>query len=91
MERLNGAFTLLAIDAAAPAIAEVDGIPVATVALSTDRDDPTGALRERYLGEADGALYLIRPDQHVAARWAEANADDIRRAIRIATAQEARA
>jgi len=54
-------------------------------------NDPTGALRERYLGEADGALYLIRPDQHVAARWAEANADDIRRAIRIATAQEARA
>ena len=91
LSRLGRAFTLLAIDAAAPAIAEVDGIPVATVALSTDRDDPTGALRERYLGEADGALYLIRPDQHVAARWAEANADDIRRAIRIATAQEARA
>ncbi|MEO1687129.1 MAG: FAD-dependent monooxygenase, partial [Pseudomonadota bacterium] len=31
--------------------------------------DPGPALRARYLGEAPSAVYLIRPDQHVAARW----------------------
>ncbi len=85
LERLNGAFTLLAIDTEPPALDEIDGIPIASVALSTARDDPTGALRERYLGEADRAVYLIRPDQHVAARWAEAEIADIRAAMRIAT------
>ena len=32
-------------------------------------EDLSGALRERYLGRANQAVYLIRPDQHVAARW----------------------
>jgi len=30
---------------------------------------PGPELRARYLGEASSAVYLIRPDQHVAARW----------------------
>ena len=37
----------------------------------TAGDDPTGAVRERYLGAAPTALYLIRPDQHVVGRWPE--------------------
>lgn len=85
--RLGGGFTLLAIDAPAPQIAEVDGVPVAHVALSTKADDPTGAIRERYLGDADGAIYLIRPDQHVAARWRRADAPDVEAALRTATGQ----
>lgn len=31
--------------------------------------DVTPALQNRYLGAAPAALYLIRPDQIVAARW----------------------
>lgn len=34
-------------------------------------------LAERYLGNASHALYLVRPDQVVAARWTEAGADAI--------------
>ena len=42
-------------------------------------DDPSGALAERYLGDAASAVYLIRPDQHVAARWNRPDEDRDRR------------
>lgn len=32
-----------------------------------------GPLAARYLGDAPSAVYLIRPDQHIAARWIEAD------------------
>ncbi|NKX43184.1 FAD-dependent oxidoreductase [Roseicyclus persicicus] len=38
-------------------------------------------LRDRYLGTAERALYLIRPDQHVAARWAACDAEKLARAL----------
>ena len=37
-------------------------------------------VRKRYLGTADHAVYLIRPDQIVAARWIGPKAEDIRKA-----------
>lgn len=82
--QLGDRFSVLAINCEAPEIADVDGIPVSVLSLSTEVDDTAGALRERYLGEADKALYLIRPDQHVAARWDHATTDDIRAALRTA-------
>ena len=39
-------------------------------------------LRERYLGDAPSAVYLIRPDQHVVARWHKYDAGQITQAIR---------
>ena len=55
--------------------------------LALGRDAPEGvealapavgpALRARYLGDADGALYLIRPDGVVAGRWLEAGAAEV--------------
>ncbi len=86
LNKLPGQFTLLAINADAPALDEVDGIEIHTLRIDTKSDDPTGAVNERYLGDADQAVYLIRPDQHVAARWAFASAEDISAAVRTATA-----
>ena len=82
LDRLHGQFTVLAINTDAPRISEVDGIPVAQLELSTETDDASGAIRDRYLGDAPAAVYLIRPDQHVAARWSEASAQDIEDALR---------
>jgi 3-(3-hydroxy-phenyl)propionate hydroxylase len=81
LDRIAGVFTLLSIGADAPDIDEVDGVALQHVVLS-DADDPHGMVRERYLGRAPRAVYLLRPDQHVVARWAVATGDDIRAALR---------
>ena len=52
-------------------------------------DDPSGALAERYLGSAPSAVYLIRPDQHVAARWDRPDAEAIGAALRLASGHAA--
>jgi 3-(3-hydroxy-phenyl)propionate hydroxylase len=88
LERLDQGFTLLTINAPTPDVPHLQGIPLTVLNLSTDRDDPHGALRERYLGSAKSAIYLIRPDQYITGRWEAAGAEDIRKALEIATAQE---
>ncbi len=87
LNRLPGQFTLLALNAQAPDLNEVDGISIHILQLNTNSDDPTGAVNERYLGAADQAIYLIRPDQHVAARWASADTTSVREAVRTAIAE----
>lgn len=84
--QLGGRFQLLTIDADAPDALDEDGIAVTRVALCAS-DDPTGALATRYLGDAARAVYLIRPDQHVAARWDGFDASAVRDALRRATAR----
>ncbi|TMV03768.1 FAD-dependent oxidoreductase [Ruegeria sediminis] len=84
---LAGKFTLLTIDTDAPEMIEEDGIEVTRVALSV-KDDPTQELKRRYLGNAESAVYLIRPDQHVAARRPNFDEPMIRQAIRRAAGKE---
>ncbi|MBU9696959.1 FAD-dependent oxidoreductase [Rhodobacteraceae bacterium HSP-20] len=61
---LGRGFTLLAIGADAPEALSAHGLTVPCLRL-----EPTPEIAARYLGGAAGAVYLIRPDQHVAARW----------------------
>lgn len=70
LQNLGGAARLLAINCAAPDL----GLDVLEVG-------ETPFLRERYLGDAAQALYLIRPDQVVAARWIEPDAQAVQAAI----------
>jgi 3-(3-hydroxy-phenyl)propionate hydroxylase len=75
------------IDCDGPGDLQIDGLPVAQLTLSA-QDERTGALRDRYLGAAAQAVYLIRPDQHVAARWDSYDARALRAALRKATGKD---
>lgn len=87
LDRLGSRFTLLAINADAPDTLTEAGVALTCLALS-DSDDATGALAARYLGDAPAAVYLIRPDQHVAARFPAYDETAMRTALRRATGQE---
>ena len=65
LQKLGGEFTLLAIDAEPPET----GLPVLSLRPSDD-------LRDRY----GRGVYLIRPDQHVAAFWPDPTAEAIKSA-----------
>lgn len=61
------------------------GAPVAGADLTlADRD---GHLRERYGVRASGAAYLLRPDQHVCARWLTLDATRLQAALDTALPQ----
>lgn len=87
LDQLGDKFTLLTIDADAPETFEEDGIEVKRLALSV-RDDATLDLQRRYLGDAPSGVYLIRPDQHVAARRESFDEPLFRAALRRATGKE---
>jgi len=67
LDRLGNEFVLLCINTEGPAELSESGVDVRVVQLGPN-DDPTGAVSARYLGECASGVYLIRPDQHVAAR-----------------------
>ena len=83
LDRLGNRFQLLAINCDVPDTLDVDGIVIEGLRLSA-----TPEIGERYLGGADSAVYLLRPDQHVAARWTAYDEAAVRAALKTATAQE---
>jgi 3-(3-hydroxy-phenyl)propionate hydroxylase len=87
LSKLGNDFILLTIDADAPEEIEEAGITVKRLALAT-KDDHSLLLKERYLGDAPSGVYLIRPDQHVAARRETFDETQVRAAIRRATGKE---
>lgn len=83
---LGNGFTLLAIDVKVPESMDKDGIDLTTLAFSTLLESAT-TLRSRYLGIAPSAVYLIRPDRHIVARWPHFDKTSIRAALAAATAR----
>jgi 3-(3-hydroxy-phenyl)propionate hydroxylase len=79
LRRLGGkGFTLLCFGAA-PAWAR--GLPLDVVSIGEGGDDdPAGCAAERYAA-TPGDAYLIRPDQHVCARWHAPDAARVRAAL----------
>ncbi len=66
------------------------GLPLRLIAVGSARPvagaddtlaDADGHLRERYGVPASGAAYLLRPDQHVCARWMSLDATRLRAAL----------
>ena len=85
LQRLGGCFTLLLLNIdALTALDDIDA-SLNLIILDTNKDS-TDALSERYLGSASQAVYLIRPDQHIAARWSTFDSDAIHEALRQALA-----
>jgi 3-(3-hydroxy-phenyl)propionate hydroxylase len=78
IDRLGGRFTLVAFGEAP----DVPGLPVL-------RPQPNAAVIRRWLGSEVTALYLVRPDQVIAARWVTATQAEVANAL--AAAQEGRA
>ena len=91
-DTLPGADTLQAVLALRMAPVPVKAVLVVaaqcdTTGLSADLPvvaDTEGCLAKRYDGQP-GTAYLIRPDQHIAARWRAFNADAVIRAVHRAT------
>lgn len=95
---LESGFTLLAFGNAVPAeaaaalagapiacrVVQVGGGPVPGVTLI---DDAEGLVARRY-DARHGTVYLLRPDQHVAARWREFDPGRVRAAIAHATCND---
>lgn len=80
LRRLGPGFTLLAIGVEVPEVAPLGGWALDRLVL-----EATEELRARYLGQAERAVYLIRPDQHVAARWDHFDDGEVAAALARAT------
>jgi 3-(3-hydroxy-phenyl)propionate hydroxylase len=68
LDRLGDGFVLLVFGEAPRDAVASHGVAARIVRVGTDIVDAGGVLAARYDGRP-GTTYLIRPDQHVAARW----------------------
>jgi 3-(3-hydroxy-phenyl)propionate hydroxylase len=90
LAQLGTGFTVLAAVADAGDLVDIDGhgldVKVLRVQVEgADLRDPQGLLASRY-DLQPGTVYLLRPDQHVCARWRRADAAQVGAAIRRALA-----
>lgn len=83
LQQFGQGFVLMTIAADAPDLIEAQGVKVPRLAVA-----PSPEITARYLGEAKSGVYLIRPDQHVAARWDAFNAEAVAHALGLAMRKE---
>ena len=81
LHQLGQGFLLLAFGSEPLPEVEVAGIRPTVLRVGAELQDPQGTLTQRYDGQP-GTVYLIRPDQHVAARWRHFEASKVSAALR---------
>jgi len=81
LNQLGGGFVLLSFGMAPVDSVRVGAVSAVVLEVGVDLVDPTGLLTQRYDGQP-GTVYLIRPDQHVAARWRAFDGAKIETALR---------
>jgi 3-(3-hydroxy-phenyl)propionate hydroxylase len=89
LENLDDGFTLLTFKNGASSSVETQAVPegVSRVSVGDDLSDPEGVLTQR-LDATPGAAYLLRPDQHLCARWRSLDRGKIAAARDRATGRE---
>ena len=81
LNQLGDGFTVLVFGRVPAGVSiESGGVRATILGVDDDFGDPTGLIGTRYDGQP-GTTYLIRPDQHVAARWRHFDPDLIRAAL----------
>lgn len=85
LDQLGDQFTVLVLGGAPPEPFTCEGIPTRILHIAA----PSPDMATRYLGSAPQAVYLIRPDQHIVARWPSYDPDAIATALRQAIGKAA--
>lgn len=78
LDHMRGGFVLLSLGGERPPAFCPESVSMDVVHV----DSPSETLRARYLADARQAVYLIRPDQHVVARWPSFDANQVGTALR---------
>ncbi|MCK4712279.1 MAG: FAD-dependent monooxygenase, partial [Marinosulfonomonas sp.] len=84
LDALGDRFQLMTIGVDVGDSLNLGGIEAEIINLAPDESPEFAA---RYLGDAKSAIYLMRPDQHVAARWLNYDKTAVMAALKTATAQ----
>jgi 3-(3-hydroxy-phenyl)propionate hydroxylase len=78
LNQLGDGFTLLSFGPSKQV--QVGNVMAKVLTVGKDIDDIQGLVKLRYDGKP-GTVYLIRPDQHIAARWREFDSNAVEKAI----------
>jgi len=78
LDHLGGGFTLMSLGGTAPEPVTAQGVTTQVLHIA----DPAPGVAQRYLGAHRSAVYLIRPDQHVVARWATFDGPAVQSALK---------
>ncbi|MBO6511813.1 MAG: FAD-dependent oxidoreductase, partial [Roseibium sp.] len=83
LNQIGEGFTLLVFGDEDASDVSVGNVSARVLRVGDDIEDASGTLAERYDGQP-GTVYLIRPDQHVAARWRYFNDNKVEAALKTA-------